>query len=1429
MSLDLSPVPTSRQRLVATVAKWALVTAASAWLLMGLALGVLHVWIVPRIGELRPTLELQAARLLGVQVTIGSIQAQSTGLSPVFTLNDVSLKDAQGRQTLRLPKVELSASVASLLRLGVTDLHIDAPDLEVRLDAQGRLFVAGIELARSTSEQTPAADWVFSQDRLRITGGSVRFINEQAGAPELLFSAVDLRLLNEGRRHSLSLQATPPDLWGQTLSALAVVRSPLLSSSPGRWQDWQGELFVQAPQIDLAVVREQTRLPVQINQGQGALRLWLGLAKGEINTVTADLALARLDVVLRPNLPPLALADAQGRLSVERLPDGLEAATTGLQFTTADGLRWPGGNLRWRQVGSAADKTAAGEVEGDALDLPALAQLAARAPLDPALQATLARLAPQGRVDQLKLSWRGTYPNWDSFDATGRLSQLSWRTEGAWPAARGLGLDFSATQAGGNARLQIDQGGISLPGVFDSAELPLDRLLAQLRWQRSAQRTQLQVDQLEFSNADAQGSLSGSWQSAPAAAGSSGTQTPTAASGSGPQAVSTRKADPGSVDLRGSLTRFNAAALPRYLPLAMNADARAYLQQAVVSGDVSDVSLRLRGNLLQFPYVDRSQGEFLVNAQVRNAEFAFAPKAQAGLLWPRLTQAQARLVFDHERIEVRDITARLGQTNWVLSQSSARIPTVMANRVVEVDARAQGPLSDALLVARTSPLSEILGQALDEATGSGNTDLRLQLNIPLADVERTRVQGSLALSGNEWQIAPQTPVLSRMRGSLNFTETGFNTTGLQTRLLGGDARIDGGYRKSPPRGEPELSLRAQGVMSAEGLRAARDLGALSRLGARMTGSTSYSASFGLRQGQPELQISSNLVGMALNLPEPLNKPAASALALRFENSLLREQPLAPQRWRDRLQLDLGDGVSLNYERELQDGVARVLRGTVAMGLDEGESVQMPSSGVAANLKFRRLDLDAWSALLDEASPTAARAVERSAERPSERVPEGASPAATERPGDRVAARVAARAAAAAAPVLTYLPNIVALRAEEIAVSQRRLRQVVVGGSREGLLWRANVNAEELNGYVEYRQPTGSGAGVVFARLARLSLAPTQVSDVERLLDEQPSAIPALDLVVEDLELRGRRFGRVEIDAVNRGVAAVAATSSNARLPASREWRLNKLLVTLPEASFSATGNWAALGAVAAPSGPAASAARGPERRRTVMNFKLDISDSGALLERFGQPGVIRRGKGRMEGQVAWLGSPTALDTPSMTGRFNVNIEEGQFLKADPGIARLLGVLSLQSLPRRLALDFRDVFSEGFSFDFIRGDVQIDQGVASTNNLQMKGVNAAVLMDGSADITRETQNLRVVVVPEINAGTASLVATVINPAIGLGSFLAQLFLRRPLMEAATQEFRIDGSWLDPRVTKVERKSGVAEPQPSTTPTTPIAPAAPGASR
>jgi uncharacterized protein YhdP len=88
------------------------------------------------------------------------------------------------------------------------------------------------------------------------------------------------------------------------------------------------------------------------------------------------------------------------------------------------------------------------------------------------------------------------------------------------------------------------------------------------------------------------------------------------------------------------------------------------------------------------------------------------------------------------------------------------------------------------------------------------------------------------------------------------------------------------------------------------------------------------------------------------------------------------------------------------------------------------------------------------------------------------------------------------------------------------------------------------------------------------------------------------------------------------------------------------------------------------------------------------------------------------------------------------------------------------------------------------------------------------VQAAVLMEGSADVERETQDLRVVVVPEINAGTASLAYAAINPAIGLGTFLAQVFLRKPLTQAGTREFHVTGPWSDPKVERVDRKTGTA---------------------
>ena len=467
---------------------------------------------------------------------------------------------------------------------------------------------------------------------------------------------------------------------------------------------------------------------------------------------------------------------------------------------------------------------------------------------------------------------------------------------------------------------------------------------------------------------------------------------------------------------------------------------------------------------------------------------------------------------------------------------------------------------------------------------------------------------------------------------------------------------------------------------------------------------------------------------------------------------------------DRFFLQLGEPqqplATLDYERSLSAGAEpRVTRGSIAGGLAPGESVPMPAAGVQANIRFRQIDADAW---------------ERAFARITGVDPHATTQSTNGRDDDSAS--------------LLYLPTNLAVRAEQLLVGGRSFNSVVIGGSREGNQWRANVNAEQLNGYLEYRQPSGS--------FGRQRLRPPRQAHPRALGQGRSRRAAAATQQHAGARHRGRRL-------------RAGRPPARALWPSRRTTRAAK---GAPASGASPSSTCACPKPVSTPSatGPSRPGGGSNDARRTALQVELDIRDAGALLARFGQPGTVRGGQGTINGSVGWVGSPMSLDYASLSGQLHVDIKSGQFLKVDPGAAKLLGVLSLQSLPRRLVLDFRDLFSEGFAFDFVRGDATIAQGVARTNNLQMKGINAAVLMDGSADIANETQDLKVVVVPEINAGTAALIATAINPAIGLGTFLAQFLLSQPLQSAATQEFRITGEWADPQVDKVDRRAAASTP-------------------
>jgi uncharacterized protein (TIGR02099 family) len=1345
---DCPPLPSRRLKAYAAVAKGALWLLLAAWLVLALAWGALHAFIVPRIGELRPELEMRASRALGIPVRIGRIEVLSEGwMTPSFELSDVVLLDPAGRPALTLPRVLAAVSPRSLLFLGFEQLYIDRPELDVRRDKAGRLYVAGLDFSQRADGDSRGADWFFSQPEFVIKDGTLRWTDEMRNAPPLALAHVDFVVRNGARRHALRLDATPPQEWGDRFSVRGVFREPLLWGGGSHWQDWNGEMHGDFAHVDVSQLRRYANFGVEIAAGHGAVRAWADVLHGQVAGGTADVVLADVRTRLAARLAPLEFARLSGRIGGHRAANGFEFETQQLQFETADGVRWPGGNVFVRWTDADGPLPARGEVRADRLDLYALGQVASRIPLGPATHKALTEFAPKGIVEKLEAQWLGPVEALQSYESRGRVVGLEiaarpaiaassgQAARAATPGLRGATIDFELTQAGGKGSIELRRGAVDVPGVFEDAVVPLDELTADVQWKLDGADIAASVSNLKFVNADAQGEGNVKWHT-----------------GTGASRF------PGVLDLQASISRADGARVWRYLPLGVPKSARDYVRDSVVAGQATGAKFRVRGDLHDFPFKDPKRGEFRVSADVHEVTFAFVPRqlTKSGAAWPPLTELGGELVFERNGMRVKGAQGHLLGAPKLLVKAEAQIPE-LDHTVVHVNSQFQGPLAEALTIVDTSPVAGLIDHALAKTTGTGNTDVKLKLELPIAALDKSKVSGAVQLAGNDVQLTPDTPFLAKAKGSVTFTERGFNIAGAQARALGGDVKIEGGTRPAAPRSADTIvQIRAQGTATAEGLRQAKELGSVARIARDASGSTPYTVGVLFRRGLPEVNVTTDLRGLALALPAPLAKSADAAMPLRYENRLTRESLALPRdaqdaRLQDELTFELGRVVSIAFLRDVSSPEARVLRGAIGIGLAPGEAIGMPEQGVMANINLASVNLDQWEELL----------------------------------GQPVSG---ARGGAAT----NYLPTAMAVRAKDLTIQGRALHNVVVGASRDGGTWRGSIDANELNGYAEYRQPGAGGAGGrLYARLARLSLGASATKEVESLLDEQPSQLPALDVVVDDFELRGKKLGKLEIDAMNRAAGV-------------REWRLNKLNLTMPEATFSASGNWAALGVSAAPAPPRAGAPRPPERMRTAMKFRLDVADSGQLLARLGMKDVVRRGKGKMEGQVAWLGSPLAFNYPTLDGSFNVNMEAGQFLKADAGVARLLGVLNLQALPRRLTLDFRDVFSEGFSFDFIRGDVTIQDGIAATNNLQMKGVNAAVLMEGKADIAKETQDIRVVVVPEINAGTASLVAAAINPAIGLGSFLAQLVLRQPLIRATTQEFHVDGTWADPHITRVTKK-------------------------
>jgi uncharacterized protein (TIGR02099 family) len=1370
----------------------------AAWALVLVAWLSLQWLILPRLDEWRPNAEALASRALGHPVQIGRLATEGGGWLPMFEARDVVLRDAAGQEALRLPRVRVALSVPSLmaLQLRFTQLLIEDARLDVRRDATGRLFVGGLPIgdfgagAAAPAAEGGDADWLFQQHEIVVRGGTLRWLDDWRQAPPLALSDVQLLLRNRGRRHELRLDATPPADWGERFAIVAQARGALLSR-PGDWRRWKGTLHASLPRADVSQLRRHVSLPVDLQQGRAALRAWLDFDAGVPQALTLDAALRGVSVKLARGLAPVALAALDGRLVATRQADAVRLALQNLAFALPDGSAWAPSQLavQWHRRASAAGAAAAaasaaseslawlppldgGQLTADRLDLPLLATLAERLPIGAGVRALLRQLDPAGTVSGLDARWEGPLDAPRTWSAKAAVKGLAIQA-GPLPEPDGIGrpgwrgadLAIDARHDGGSATLTLADGALVFPGVFEEPVVPLAHFDAQLAWTVTPGATAqalplitLKVQNVRFDNADTRGTLNATWRTGPGSGFGKGARLP------------------GVLQMEGNLSEGRAARVARYLPLGIGPAARHWTQRAVRGGELRDVAFRVQGDLWEFPYVNRRDGDFRIAAQLQGVTLAPVPSVPPGSgepawesPWPTFTNISGELVFERTSMQFTRTRGSLG--TLALDDVSGRIRDLGAEPpTVEVDGMVRGALTEMLRVVRTTPLAEATGHQLDTTTASANAELKLGLAVPLGHGGNTQFRAGLQLPGNEIRLRPDLPLLANARGRIEATHKGVQFSGLRAQLLGGEAVLDAATQ--PDGG---LRLTVNGMATAEALRRANELGAVvPRLAQRLQGQAAYRFQHnvaGLAQGgRSDWQLSSPLQGMAIDLPAPLAKSAELAQVLRLASAPEPRTGSAPPR--DLLRLELGGLKAALLMDHGAPGGSRLMRS--AWSWDAALPEATP--GGRAVLAVSRLNADAWRSAL--ASPSAP-----------------ASPPAP-------ATAAATTPAAGAGGGLDWLPQSVQLQASELLVGGRRLSGVALDLQQQaatadvGEGWRGQFKADQLAGNLDYRAARNPAApGRLRAQLSRLRLpeeAPAAAGtpdSVSQLVDRSGLVLPALDIEVADFELRGHKFGSLVLQAANRPAPDDPAGRS--------QWQVTQLRLKNDDAVLNASGQWDLV--------------PGSTRRRMALKFELDVADGGALLERLGFGKVLRGASGRLHGTVGWDGSPLALDMPTLSGRLDMAMKGGQFLQIDPGAARLLGVMSLQSLPRRLALDFRDVFQQGFAFDSATAAVQVQRGVARTDSLRLRGLQALVAMEGTADIARETQDLHVVVVPEITASGPTLAYAAVNPAVGLGAFVGQWLLREPLRLASAREFRITGPWADPNVERLER--GLLDPLPA----------------
>lgn len=1308
-------------------------------------------WLFPNIEHYHEDITAIASQVANQPITIGKIQADWPGIRPRLIFNDVRILDNKGRTTLSFQRIENVLSWSTLItrQFRLHSLEIQNPDLHIRRDLLGKIHVANFPIKSEAAKQVTDSnvlDMILHPSHIVVSDARITWEDEFNTAPALLFEHVNLLIDNDGSRHRFAVRAQPP----VHLSTNLDVRGDFYGDSFADPKAWYGQAYTQLNYANIPAWKPWLPTAGVIKRGKGAMRGWMDVQAGQLFRMTVDVALSDIGTQLADDALPLEMLTMRGRLVWENVSNGLEIALRKFSLKLNNGLDLQPVDFYLRLTKATDTQPASGEVRADSLELMGLVSLASFLPINSDFRQQLVDFSPSGQVTKLQAKWSGNFDRLQNLDIQAKFDNLALRRVGGIPGFSGLSGQINGNEDAGTLTLLSNNLKLNAPQIMPEP-LQLDSLTAKTGWQKNDRGYAIQYENVSVENQDAAGIISGSFQ--------------------------TLADSPGEIDLKVNLTRALVQRTSRYIPLvALKSAGNAWVKQALLDGQSNDFSLILRGNLKKFPFDEKDSGLFQIKASAIGAAVKYHPD------WPVIDQGVAKFTIQGRRLETFVSTAVT--VGGHLQNVSVVMPDITsANLMLKIRGEAKGKTSHFLDFIQQSPVRGYIDEASDNITALGSGKLILSLDIPLPDVANTAATSTSAaiaptarkitaqkitaskivesapveVAGNYHFIEndvtlPGGIVVQQASGHLLFTESSLRTKNVAGQVFGGPASVVLQRKLGKP-----LVVKAQGVAHMDQLRHGVSYPILNYL----HGSIPWEANITVQPKRFNMQVTSSLLGVQFDMPVPLTKQASEQIPLNFEMQRKASQ--------ETLSLQYGKLLDAKLVRYKKKGEWLVHGGNIHFGAlpEQGSSAGVIQPGIWMTGTVPELAVQGWGKLFESTGSDSAL------------------------------------------DLSSFKFKGADLLIKKISGLGYALNDVRIKASTPGQIILAKVAAPRINGEVKW-QPQGKGRltvrltslnlqkdpDLLSAQLARpvaetppdqtdeqLTAGSTQTGTV---LPSDPSmpgdpgmlsitgkqTFPTFDLAVDNLTWNKISWGKLELllsKQVNRS---------------EQIWLAERIHVATPEGVMAGEGKWIIA----------------PDSQQTQINIGLDILNSGRLLSRLGYPDSVKDGAGRLEGKLYWQGGPQAFGVAVLDGALKLNVGKGQFLQVDPGIGKLLSVFSLQALPKRITLDFTDVFSKGFKFDQISSTAQIRQGLMQIDDFKIEGSAAKVTMRGQVDLIQETQDLRVRILPTIG-DTVSLLGFAAGPAVGIGVLLANKIFRDPLDKLVSFEYNVDGTWAAPNVVKM----------------------------